>query len=107
MASSTIKKTPRSLSLGLIFLGFVVILLAWMAPANFKSLNPALLRKAGQGTPSTAAFGLTLIDAEKPGPAKLVLRAAQALRDPQAPKLATALDGFLARQPTPSGCSPF
>ena len=89
----------RSLGLSLVLAGLVVAATAWQLPVNVKSVSPALLRAAGAGTASSAAFGRDLVDSEKIGPAALLLAASQAVGDPRAPALARALDGLIARQP--------
>ena len=89
----------RSLGLTLVLAGLVVAATAWQLPVNVKSVSPALLRAAGAGTASPAAFGRDLVDSEKIGPAALLLAASQAVGDPRAPALARALDGLIARQP--------
>ncbi|MEO6246328.1 MAG: hypothetical protein ABIQ12_12915 [Opitutaceae bacterium] len=83
----------------LIGLGLVIALAAWLLPVNLKSISPALLRVAGEGTPKLAAYGRDLVAVEKIGPAALVLAAARATGDPRAPELQTALDQFAVRQP--------
>jgi hypothetical protein len=90
--------TPPATSLALIFAGVVLLVGSWMLPVNLKSLSPVLLREAGRGTPSLTTFGLQLVESEKPGPAALVLAAAQTVGDPQAARLATALTAVAARQ---------
>ena len=79
--------------------GVAVAILAWLLPVNLRSVSPALLRAAGEDTPSLAAFGQQLVDSEKLGSAALVLDAARSVRDPGAPALAAALDQLAARQP--------
>ena len=83
----------------LVVLGFVLAAAAWMLPVNLKSVSPALLQAAGQGTPSLGAYGRDLVDVEKIGPAALVLAAAKATGDPRTPALDAALELFAARQP--------
>jgi hypothetical protein len=83
----------------LIVLGLVVAIGAWCVPVNLKSVSPALLRAAGEGTPTLGAFGRDLGDSEKFGPAALVLSAARSVNDPRAPALAAALNDATARQP--------
>jgi hypothetical protein len=90
--------TSPATSLALIFAGVVLLVGSWMLPVNLKSLSPVLLREAGRGTPSLTTFGLQLVESEKPGPAALVLAAAQTVGDPQAARLATALTAVAARQ---------
>lgn len=85
--------------LGGVALGAGLLALAWVLPANVKSLNPALLREAGRGTTGVAAFGRELLALDKPGPAAFVRDAAVALDDPGAPALAAALTGFATRHP--------
>lgn len=79
--------------------GLLLLAAAWIVPVNLKSLTPALLKAAGEDTPTVARFGRQLLDREKPGPAALALAAARTLGDPQAGALATALDNAAQRQP--------
>ena len=79
--------------------GLLVLAAAWIVPVNLKSLTPALLKAAGEGTPTAARLGRQLLDREKSGPAALTLAAARTLGDPLAPALATALDNAAQRQP--------
>lgn len=78
--------------------GLGIGLLAWLLPVNLKSLSPALLEAAGQGTPSVADLGRQLVDTEKIGPAQLVLHAARAVNDPGAPTLANAVEQLAEQQ---------
>ncbi len=91
-------RSPVATALALIFAGVMLLAGAWTLPVNLKSINPALLREAGRGTPSLTDFGLQLVESEKPGPAALVLAAAQTVGDPRAAKLTEALAAFGARQ---------
>src|SRR3954465_12895508 len=86
-------------AVALMVAGILVAIAAWLLPINLKSVSPALLRAAGEGTPTLGAYGRDLVDVEKIGPAALVLAAARATDDPRAPALATALDQFASRQP--------
>lgn len=79
--------------------GILVAIAAWSLPVNLKSVSPALLRAAGEGTPSLGAFGRDLVDSEKFGPAALVLTAARAVHDPRAPALEGALNDVAVKQP--------
>jgi hypothetical protein len=91
---------PRARSpawLAWLALGVGLLAVAWLLPANVKSLNPALLREAGRDTPSVAAFSRELLELDKPGPAALVLDAAQAVNDPGAGALGVIFDGFAQR----------
>ena len=67
--------------------GLLLLVGAWMVPANLKSITPAVLKQAGQDTPSVAAFGRQILDSEKLGPAQLVLAAARLVDDPKASML--------------------
>lgn len=90
--------SPPATSLALIFAGVVLLVGSWMLPVNLKSLSPVLLREAGRGTPSLTNFGLQLVESEKPGPAAMVLAAAQKVGDPGTSRLANALTAFGERQ---------
>jgi hypothetical protein len=90
--------SPPATSLALILAGVVLLVGSWTLPVNLKSLSPVLLREAGRGTPSLADFGLQLVESEKPGPAALVLEAAQKVGNPGAARLASALAAFGERQ---------
>ncbi|CAM3004012.1 hypothetical protein RAHE111665_10850 [Rariglobus hedericola] len=79
--------------------GLLLLAAAWIVPVNLKSVTPALLKEAGEGTSTVARLGRQLLDREKPGPAALVLAASRTLGDPQAPALATAIDNITHRQP--------
>ncbi len=83
----------------LVLLGLVLAIAGWLLPVNVKALSPALLRAAGEGTPTLGTYGRDLVDVEKIGPAALVLAAARATEDPKAPALANALEQFATRQP--------
>jgi hypothetical protein len=82
------------LALGLGFLAVAVLL-----PVNVKSLNPALLREAGRGTPSVTTFGRDLLEIDKPGPAALAFEAAKAVGDPAAASLGASYDSFIQHHP--------
>lgn len=79
--------------------GLLLLAGAWIVPVNLKSVTPALLKEAGARTPTLARQGRLLLDREKPGPAALVLAAARALGDPEAPALASGLENVAHRQP--------
>ena len=77
----------------------VVLLLAGtLIPANWKSLPPALLERAGHGTATPASLGLAAVNAQRPGVATLALAAAQTVRDEEAPKLAAELAAVAAQR---------
>ncbi|MEY4940924.1 MAG: hypothetical protein RIQ93_2659, partial [Verrucomicrobiota bacterium] len=75
-----------------VLLGFVVAAGAWLLPVNLTSVSPALLRAAGARTPSLGSYGRDLVDAEKIGPAAMVLAAARLMDDPRVPALANTLE---------------
>ena len=88
---------PRPLAVlwaGGLLLGLTLLAAAWLLPANVKSLNPALLREAGRGTPGAAEFARQLLAVDKPGPAALALEAARLVGDSGAPPLQAALDAY-------------
>jgi hypothetical protein len=91
--------SPPATSLALVVAGVVLLVGSWTLPVNLKSLSPVLLHEAGRGTPSLTDLGMQLVESEKPGPAALVLTAAQEVGDPNAPRLANALTAFGERQP--------
>ena len=80
--------------------GLLLAIAAWLMPVNLRSVSPALLQGAGEGTPSVSAFGRQLVDAEKIGPAGLVAAAARTVGDPGSRGLAAALRALISRQPT-------
>src|SRR5438874_1266627 len=93
-APSSSQANSASTAPVIFILGFLVAAAAWMLPVNIKSVSPALLQAAGEGTPSLGAYGRDLVDMEKIGPAALVLSAAKATDDPRVPALETALKDF-------------
>lgn len=82
-----------------VLIGVALAIAAWSVPVNLKSVSPALLREAGMDTPSLSHFGRQLVESEKIGPAALVLDAARALKDPDAPALEAALKDLASHQP--------
>jgi len=91
-------KTPPAAP-ALVFAGAVIAVVAWLLPVSLKSVSKGLLRSAGAGTASVAAFGRDLVDSEKIGPAMFMLDVSKAVGDPQAPALGRALDALSSRQP--------
>jgi hypothetical protein len=96
--ASQVAGAPPATSLALILAGVVLLVGSWTLPVNLKSLSPVLLREAGRGTPTLTDFGLQLVESEKPGPAAMILAAAEKVGDPGAPRLANALTAFGERQ---------
>ena len=100
MSTQTADRGPRSLAwVALFVLGLGLLAVAWMLPANVKSLNPALLREAGRDTPSVSAFSRDLLALDKPGPAALVLDAARLVGDQGAGALKVIFDDFEKKHP--------
>ncbi|MBC7367337.1 MAG: hypothetical protein H7343_11105 [Undibacterium sp.] len=97
-AGTSHRKSPAG-AVAIVLAGLAIGALAWLLPVNLKSVSPALLHAAGEGTPSLAAYGRDLIDSEKIGPAALLLAASHAVNDPRAPAVARALEQLTARQP--------
>jgi hypothetical protein len=75
-------------------LGLGMLAVAWLMPVNVKSLNTALLREAGRGTPTVSGFGRELLDLDKPGPAELVLEAARKTGDSGAQAFGVIYESF-------------
>lgn len=95
MSMPTADSGSRSLAwVALFVLGLGLVAVAWMLPANVKSLNPALLREAGRDTPSVSVFSRDLLALDRPGPAALVLEAARLVKDPGAGALSVVFDDF-------------
>ncbi len=79
--------------------GLLLLTAGWLLPVNLTSISPALLHAAGLGTQTLGAFGRDLVDFEKPGPAALVQKSAQAVGDPRSPAVARAIDELRTKQP--------
>ena len=95
MSMQTANQGPRSLAwVALFVLGLGFLAVAWMLPANVKSLNPALLREAGRDTPSVSVFSRDLLALDKSGPAALVLEAARLVKNPEAGAVGVIFDDF-------------
>lgn len=90
---------PLPLAAAWLTAGVIVLVLGWLIPVNLKSLTPAVLAQAGEGTPSVARFGRQLLDSEKLGPAQLVLNAARLVDDPQAGNLDRGIHDVATRRP--------
>lgn len=98
MSASTVSAKTPLLGPVLVLAGLAVAVLAWTVPVNLKSISPALLRAAGEGTPSLSVFGRQLVESEKLGPAALVLDAARTVHDPGTAELEAALKDLSAHQ---------
>ncbi len=100
MSTQPPARSQRSFAwVALFVLGLGLLAVAWMLPANVKSLNPALLREAGRDTPSASVFSRDLLALDKPGPAALVLDAARLVNDPGAGALGVIFDDFQKKHP--------
>lgn len=78
-------------------LGLGMLAIAWLMPVNVKSLNTALLREAGRGTPSVSGFGRDLLELDKPGPAELALEAARKTGDSGAQAFGVIYESFAGK----------
>lgn len=97
-------RSPLSGSLSLVWTagllsGLALLAVAWLLPVNVKSLNPTLLREAGRGTRTAAAFAREWLEVDKPGPAALVLEAARSVQDRDADAVARLAADYARRQP--------
>lgn len=79
--------------------GIVLGIVAWLIPAHFRSVSPALVHAAGEGTSTVAQFGEQLVDGEKIGPAALVRDTAREIGDPGEAELTHRLQDLEKRQP--------
>lgn len=79
-------------------LSAVLLVLGTLVPANWKSVHPALLERAGRGTPTAAGLGLAAVNAQRPGVANLALSAAMTVKDEQVAKLTAELAALEARR---------
>lgn len=86
-----------ALLLALVGLAFLVA--AWALPVHLTTVTPAILRQAGQSTPSVADLARDLLAAEKPGPAALAVATAAELDSTDAPAVRATLDAFAADHP--------
>ena len=68
-----------------------LVLLGTLLPANWKSVHPALLERAGQGTTTAAGLGLAAVNAQRPGVANLALSAAMTVKDERVAQLTSEL----------------
>ena len=99
MRASTVSTRKPWAAPVLVLGGLLLAVAAWTLPVNLKSVSPALLREAGEDTPSLGVFGRNLVEEEKIGPAALVLDAARAVNDPRTLELESALKALSAQQP--------
>ena len=84
---------------GLIGVGLAVLLLGWIIPANVKSIDPLLLKKAAQNSRTIIDEGLRLVGSDRVGPAQLVLAAATGMGHTNTALLANAIADYQRRRP--------
>ena len=80
-------------------LGVLLLLASWALPVNLRSVSPALLKAAGEGSPSISDFGRQLLEREKLGPAALFATAASRAGDPGLAAFTAQLKEAALRQP--------
>ena len=84
---------------GLVLVGLALLLLGWIIPANVKSIDPLLLKKAAQNSRSIIDEGLRLVSGDRVGPAQLVLVTATHVGHPNTALLANAIADYQRRRP--------
>jgi len=99
--SSSARRSPAAVWLGAVA-GLLLIVVAWAVPVHLRSVAPALLARAGAGTPSLADLAEARLDAAQPGAAALLLAGARVAERPASELLGleTALKTFAQREPT-------
>ncbi len=78
--------------------GLVLVALGVVVPAHFRAVDARVI-VAARNAPSLLEAGLALANQGKPGPARMLLRAAQREQVPDAPKLQAALDASAQAHP--------
>jgi hypothetical protein len=68
----------------------LMLLCGWLVPAHLRAVDAAVLRRAGQGTPSLMDRAAILARENNPGAARLIARAAQDAQVPGAAQLKPA-----------------
>lgn len=84
---------------GLISLGLAILILGWIIPANLKSIDPLLLKKAAKLSKSIVEEGVALVGNDRVGPAQIVLTAASDIGHPDTNRLIDALAEYQRRRP--------
>jgi hypothetical protein len=76
-------------------------LIAWglLVPTHIRAVDAKVLEVTGAASPSLTAEGLSLVNLEKTGPARLLLQVAEQTSAPGQEKLATSLKNFEDAQP--------
>lgn len=80
--------------------GAALLLAAWMVPGHIRAVAPALLERAGAGTPTLAELGEARLELAQPGTAALLLAGARASEAPESEseRLAASLAAFAQRE---------
>ncbi|GDY21556.1 hypothetical protein LBMAG56_29030 [Verrucomicrobiota bacterium] len=84
---------------GLIGAGLAVLLFGWIIPANVKSIDPLLLKKAAQDSRTIIDEGLRLVNGDRVGPAQFVLATATQVGHTNTALLANAIADYQRRRP--------
>ena len=84
---------------GLISVGLAILILGWIIPANIKSIDPLLLKKAAQLSKSIIEEGVALVGNDRVGPAQIVLTAAIDIGHPDTNRLINAIAEYQRRRP--------
>ena len=84
---------------GLISVGLAILILGWIIPANIKSIDPLLLKKAAQLSKSIIEEGVALVGNDRVGPAQIVLTAALDIGHPDTNRLINAIAEYQRRRP--------
>jgi hypothetical protein len=76
-------------------------LLAWglLVPAHIRAIDAKVLDRTGANSPSLCAEGLSLVNLEKTGPARMLLEVAEQTGAPDADKLERSLQSFEEAHP--------
>jgi hypothetical protein len=76
-------------------------------PAHLRAVDTRVLEQAGRKTPTLIEAGLALVKGKNPGPAQLLLAAAEAANVPGQDKLRRAVDNLVKRTPAPEPFTDF
>ncbi len=80
-------------------IGLELLIWGLLVPAHIGAVDAEVLEQIGHRSPSLSAEGLSLVNLEKTGPARILLKAAQATAGPEREKLAAAITTFEDAQP--------
>jgi len=79
----------------------LALVCGWLVPAHLRAVDSGVLERAGRNTPSLIQRGLSLVRDQKPAPAELLSRAAQAAGIPDRETLALAVTAAARQNFTP------